>query len=48
VTATPVFTASMSQVRRPLYKSSGGRWRAYEPFLKLLLDALDPPRRGMR
>jgi len=32
-----VRTASMAQVRRPLYKSSVGRWRAYERFLGPLL-----------
>lgn len=36
----PVFTASDTQVRRPIYKSSIGRWRKYEEFLAPLLDAL--------
>jgi tetratricopeptide (TPR) repeat protein len=35
-----VATASMSQVRQPLYQSSVGRWRAYAPFLGPLLSAL--------
>lgn len=35
-----VNTASMTQVRRPIYKSSVERWRAYEKFLGPLLDAL--------
>jgi tetratricopeptide (TPR) repeat protein len=35
-----VHTASAAQVRRPIYASSVGRWRAYEPHLKPLLDAL--------
>ncbi len=37
-----VRTASMAQVRRPLYKSSVGRWRRYEAFLEPLLAALGP------
>ncbi|MEO8331846.1 MAG: sulfotransferase [Gallionella sp.] len=35
-----VNTASMTQVRRPIYKSSLERWRAYEKYLGPLLDAL--------
>ena len=35
-----VSTASMTQVRRPIYQSSVERWRAYEKFLGPLLDAL--------
>jgi hypothetical protein len=35
-----VHTASAAQVRRPLYTGSVGRWRAYEPYLKPLLDTL--------
>jgi len=35
-----VSTASMTQVRQPLYKSSVDRWRVYEKFLGPLLDAL--------
>lgn len=41
--ARPVRTASVAQVRQPLYKSSIGRWRAYEPFLGPLLAELGPP-----
>jgi hypothetical protein len=37
----PVRTASVSQVRQPIYKSSVERWRPYEKFLGPLLDALD-------
>ena len=37
-----VRTASAAQVRRPLYKSSVGRWRQYEAFLEPLLAALGP------
>ncbi|MDD5299166.1 MAG: tetratricopeptide repeat protein [Gallionella sp.] len=36
----PVSTASMAQVRQPMYKSSVERWRHYEKFLGPLLDAL--------
>lgn len=35
-----VRTASVNQVRQPLYKSSKGRWKAYEPWLGPLLAAL--------
>lgn len=35
-----VRTASMAQVRQPMYKSSVERWRHYEKYLKPLLDAL--------
>ncbi len=37
-----VRTASTSQVRRPVYKSSVGRWRALAPFLGPLLAELRP------
>jgi len=33
-------TASLAQVRRPIYKSSMERWRPYEKYLGPLLDAL--------
>jgi hypothetical protein len=33
-------TASVTQVRQPIYKSSVERWRNYEKFLGPLLDAL--------
>jgi tetratricopeptide (TPR) repeat protein len=36
----PVFTASAAQVRRPLYRSSVGRWRPAPEILKPLLDGL--------
>ncbi len=42
-TERPVRTASATQVRRPVYTSSVGRWRAYAPFLAPLLAALAPP-----
>ena len=35
-----VRTASVNQVRRPLYHSSVGRWRRYEEQLRPLLEAL--------
>lgn len=37
----PVFTASATQVRQPIYSSSVGRWRPSPDLLKPLLDALD-------
>ncbi len=36
----PVRTASATQVREPVYKSSVGRWRPYRPFLGPLLQEL--------
>ena len=38
----PVRTASVAEVRQPIYATSIGRWRAYEPFLGPLRDALGP------
>jgi tetratricopeptide (TPR) repeat protein len=38
----PVLTASVAQVRRPIYQSSVGRWRAYEHHLGPLLRELAP------
>ena len=35
-----VHTASAAQVREPIYRSSVGKWRAYEPFLGPLIEAL--------
>lgn len=35
-----VHTASMAQVRQPIYRSSVERWRPYEKFLGPLFDAL--------
>jgi hypothetical protein len=44
----PVATASLSQVRQPLYRSSIGRWRGCEdllaPLLRELGDLADQPR----
>lgn len=39
-TQRSVRTASASQVRRPVYRSSVGRWRRYEQLLHPLLDSL--------
>jgi tetratricopeptide (TPR) repeat protein len=39
-TERAVRTASVTQVRQPIYTSSVERWRAYEQFLEPLLDAL--------
>jgi tetratricopeptide (TPR) repeat protein len=39
-TERPVWTMSASQVRKPIYKTSVGRWRPSEKYLKPLLDAL--------
>jgi tetratricopeptide (TPR) repeat protein len=39
-TARTIRTASVNQVRRPLYASSIGRWRAYAPYLGPLLQGL--------
>ena len=39
-TDRPVRTASATQVRRPIYRSAVGRWRAYEKELGPLLAAL--------
>ncbi|MGH8128830.1 MAG: tetratricopeptide repeat-containing sulfotransferase family protein [Gammaproteobacteria bacterium] len=39
-----VQTASLTQVRQPLYSTSVGRWRRFESYLGPLLEALgDPP-----
>ncbi len=35
-----VRTASVLQVRQPMYRSAVGRWKRYEAFLQPLLDAL--------
>jgi hypothetical protein len=37
-----VRTASAVQVRKPIFTSSIGRWRAYQPFLGPLLAELAP------
>ncbi|MGF6856334.1 hypothetical protein OKW29_005245 [Paraburkholderia sp. CI3] len=35
-----VRTASLNQVRQPIYRSSKGRWKPYEAYLGPLLEAL--------
>jgi len=39
-TDRPVLTASLSQVRRPIYASSVGKWRRYKKHLSPLIEAL--------
>lgn len=39
----PVHTASVMQVRQPIYRSSVQKWRAYGELLRPLLDALELP-----
>jgi hypothetical protein len=38
----PVRTASVNQVRQPVYKRSVARWKNYEPALAALFDQLQP------
>jgi tetratricopeptide (TPR) repeat protein len=40
-TRRPVRTASSTQVRQPIYRSSVGRWRAYEHLLQPLRQVLE-------
>jgi hypothetical protein len=40
-TVRPVRTASVAQVREPLFATSVGRWRRYGPWLQPLIDALE-------
>jgi len=39
-TQRAVRTASVTQVRQPIYRSSKGRWRAYARHLEMLRAAL--------
>lgn len=39
-TARPIRTASVNQVRQPLYADSIGRWKAFAPYLGPLLEGL--------
>ncbi|HZS82331.1 MAG TPA: sulfotransferase [Stellaceae bacterium] len=41
-TKRPVKTASVAQVRRPIYRSSVGRWRPSEAVLRPLIEGLGP------
>jgi tetratricopeptide (TPR) repeat protein len=43
-TQRAVRTASLLQVRQPLYRSSVGRWKRYEAFLQPLIETLAGPR----
>jgi len=47
-TERSVRTASVTQVRQPIYRSSIARWRRYEKHLAPLIEAIgeptDPPR----
>ena len=38
----PVRTASATQVRQPIYRTSIGRWRPYTAMLRPLFEALGP------
>jgi Flp pilus assembly protein TadD len=40
----PVKTASVAQVRKPIYKTSVQRWKKYGPGLQPLVDAIDGKR----
>jgi tetratricopeptide (TPR) repeat protein len=40
-TSRPVHTASMIQVRQPIYRNSIGRWQRYKDLLQPLVQALD-------
>lgn len=37
----PVKTASQEQVRKPIYRSSVGRWKRFAPYLKEAIELLD-------
>jgi hypothetical protein len=39
-TSRPIRTASVTQVRQPLYRRALGRWKAYEPYLAPLFNRL--------
>jgi hypothetical protein len=39
-----VKTASVAQVRKPIYKTSVARWRPYERHLGPLIDVVGPYR----
>ncbi len=42
-----VTTASMYQVRKPVYKNAMGKWHHYEKYLGLLMKTLDAPHSGL-
>ena len=41
-TSRPIRTASVGQVRKPIFETSVDRWRRYESHLQPLFDALGP------
>lgn len=41
--ASPVLSASVWQVRQPVYRTSVGRWRSYAPFVPELAGFAAPP-----
>jgi hypothetical protein len=41
-TKRPVKTASVSQVRQPIYTTSAGRWKKWEPHIPALLHEIGP------
>jgi hypothetical protein len=41
-TSRSIRTASVTQVRQPIYQSSVQRWKRYEKFIQPLLEALGP------
>ncbi len=45
-TKRPIRTASITQVRQPVYKQSVARWKNYQDVLRDLFNGLpaDPPR----
>jgi tetratricopeptide (TPR) repeat protein len=45
-TQRPIRTASVTQVRQPIYKRSVARWKNYAQELEPLLEVLSPERRG--
>jgi tetratricopeptide (TPR) repeat protein len=42
----PIFTASATQARRPIYSTSVARWRKFEPHLRPLIESLRDPERS--
>jgi tetratricopeptide (TPR) repeat protein len=42
----PVYTASATQVRQPLYDSSVEKWKKYEPYLQPLIEGLGDLAKG--
>jgi hypothetical protein len=41
-TKRAVRTASLAQVRKPIYSTSVGRWKHFEKYLRPLLEIIDP------